>query len=183
MNNFRFRQWSGFLFGFFIVAVFLAGCDQGESPGKQESVPASKEETTEGEKSKPKGHAIGEEINLQKWILLTVTNVEKSKGNEKSKPRGGSEYITVAVKLENIGDKDFRYNTYSFALVDDKGQTFDEDVLATIDIDTYLGQGELKPGETVEGTITFQRPIGEQGLQVKFVSGYADLPTPRIDLQ
>jgi Domain of unknown function (DUF4352) len=181
MNKKILYKYWGMILAVFIVTI-LAACVQGEPAGKIEKVPASKDETSEKPKSKPKAYAIGEEINLRNWILLTVTKVEKSRGNEKSKPRGGSEYMIVSVKIENIGDHDFRYNTYSFALVNNKGQMFDEDVTATIDLDTYLGQGDLKKGENVTGTITFQRPISETGLQVFFQSGYADLPTAKIDL-
>jgi hypothetical protein len=176
------KKYWGLFFVVLIATILSVGCTQEKSAEKPDTVPASKEETSDPPKTKPKGHAIGEEINLQNWILLTVTNVEKSRGDEKSKPRGGSEYIIVSVKIENIGDHDFRYNPYSFALVNNKGQTFDEDVAATIDLDTYLGQGDLKKGENVTGTITFQRPISETGLQVFFQSGYADLPTAKIDL-
>lgn len=180
MDRNYFRRWIGVLFAVIIASAMLVGCDEGETAGTQESIPASKQETSK--KSKQKAYSIGESINLQNRIQLTVTNVEKSRGNEQSKPRGSNEYITVGVKLENIGDNGFRYNAYSFALVDSKGQTFEEDVTATIDMDTYLGEGNLKPGETVIGTITFQRPISEKGLQVQFTSGFANLPNPKIAL-
>jgi hypothetical protein len=177
MNNIV--KWFRLLFAVMIVFVIIVGCDERESAGP-ESFPASKQ--ADSKSSKQKAYSIGENINLQDRIQLTVTNVEKSRGNEQSKPRGGNEYITVGVKLENIGDNGFRYNAYSFALVDSKGNTFEEDVMATIDMDTYLGEGNLQPGETVTGTITFQRPIRETGLQLQFTSGFADLQNPRINL-
>jgi hypothetical protein len=183
LNNNSFRNWWGIVFIVMIASVIIVGCDQGETASVPESIPADTEGTEETLVSKkPKGHAIGEEIKFLEWINLTVTNVERSKGNERSRPRTGSEYIIVTVKIDNIGKENFQYESYSFGLVNSQGKNINEDSGSLIDAGTYLQPGELKPGESVTGTITFQQPIGEQGLQVKFQSRYAEMPSARIDI-
>lgn len=113
-----------------------------------------------------KVYSVGEEIQLTRSSLI-VTNVEKSQGNEKEKPKPGSEFIIVTVKIANTGQEKVEYAPYYFDIANLEGAGFDQPLIM-IDVDTTLPSGELKPGESVTGTLAFQAPIGEQ-LQLQYL--------------
>lgn len=184
MHKNRLTKWGLSAIMVVIAAIVAAACDNNEPVGKQpKPVPAANVEKQEKPASEQKTYDIGEEIKLKNRAVLTVTNIEKSQGTEtSSKPFNGKEYIIVTVQFQNIGKDDFDYASYDFSLMDKRGKLNEQDNLTTVDVDTYLHYGTLKKDESVTGTITFQRHIGEQGMKLFYQSRYAELPAAIINM-
>lgn len=118
--------------------------------------------TPKMEKTKYK---VGEEIKLFDGVLITVTNVEKSNGNEFDKPRAGNEFIIAHINIVNGAKENISYDPFAWKLRNSNGQ-ISEPSFTTIDKDTHLESGELAVGGKVSGTIPFEAPIGDQGLKL-----------------
>ncbi len=104
----------------------------------------------------------GEEAILGNGAI-TVTKVEKSKGNDWDKPKSGKEFVIVSVTIENKGNDNLSYNPLYFKMQNSQGQQ-ENMTFSTIDQDTALQSGELIPGGKVSGTIIFEQPKDDKGL-------------------
>lgn len=109
---------------------------------------------------------IGEKVELDGHVV-EVTEVEKSSGDDFDKPSDGKEYVIVHVSIENNGDKEISYNPFNFKMKNSNGQIEDQ-TFTIIDNDTALSSGDLAPGGNVSGTIAFEQPIDDDGLQLIF---------------
>lgn len=122
------------------------------------------EEELEDETEEPEDmeFGVGESIQLGDNIL-TVSNVEKSQGDDFDNPSEGKEYVIVTVEIENAGDENISYNPLNFKMQNSNGQ-IENQAFTIIDTDTSLSSGELAPGGNVSGTIVFEQPIDDPGL-------------------
>ncbi|WP_164214965.1 DUF4352 domain-containing protein [Virgibacillus sp. YIM 98842] len=144
--------------------------DEGE-----EGTEADEEELTEDEFS------VGEAVQLGDNVL-TVTEVEKSDGDEFDQPKSGNEYVIVHVEIENSGEENISYNPFNFKMANSEGQIVDQ-ALTIIDSDTALESGELAPGGTVSGTIVFEQPADDPELQLQFEPSFWSGDMIKINLQ
>lgn len=144
--------------------------DEGE-----EGTEADEEELTEDEFS------VGEAVQLGDNVL-TVTEVEKSDGDEFDQPKSGNEYVIVHVEIENSGEENISYNPFNFKMANSEGQIVDQ-ALTIIDSDTALESGELAPGGTVPGTIVFEQPVDDPELQLQFEPSFWSGDMIKINLQ
>ncbi|MBT2663822.1 DUF4352 domain-containing protein [Bacillus sp. ISL-45] len=140
------------------------------SAGSEEESPPAKEEFSVGEKVQ-----LGDNV-------LTVTKAEKSAGSDFDQPKDGHEYVVVTVVIENAGDENISYNPFDFKMSNSQGQILDQ-TFTTIDTNTALQSGELAPGGKVTGTIAFEQPAGDPGLQLQYTPSFWSDKTIMVNLQ
>ena len=150
------------------LAIGMTGCGGSSEPTKDNS---TKQEEQKKEEKKTE-FKIGETINLDNMILI-VESKEISQGTEFEKPKDGQEFVVVKIKIENKKDKNISYNPFDFKLQNSKGQIVDKGII-TIDNKTALQSGNLAPGGHVEGTIAFEAPKGDTGLQLQYTGNMFD---------
>jgi Telomeric repeat-binding factor 2. len=124
------------------------------------------EESSENEELDKTEFAIGEPAELNGQVVQ-VTEVTKSNGNQFDTPSEGNEYVIVNVTIDNNGDKEISYNPFNFKMKNSNGQIEDQGLIM-VDQDTSLSSGQLAPGGTVSGTLSFEQPIDDSGLQLIF---------------
>ncbi|HLR43077.1 MAG TPA: DUF4352 domain-containing protein [Pseudogracilibacillus sp.] len=109
---------------------------------------------------------VGEQVKLDGQVV-EVTKVEKSDGDELERPSDGKEFVIVHVSIENHSDDEISYNPLDFRMKNSDGQIEDQGI-TMIDSDTALSSGELSPDGNVSGTLSFEQPIDDEGLQLIF---------------
>lgn len=151
-----------------IIAIVVIGAIAGG--GSDE--PASKGQDTQTEKKTKekqedkKEFAQNETVTF-KNVDFTVTNVEKTRGNEYDTAKEGYEYVIVSVRIENKSEGKISYNPYDWKMENSNGQ--EQDITFTItDNDTALSDGDLNAGGIVEGTLAFEQPQGDTGLKLNY---------------
>jgi hypothetical protein len=173
------RKLFGTLAAAFLV-LGLAACSGEEETAKKVSSDDSK--TTETKKEeKEQIFKVGDTVQLGDNVL-TVTKVDKSAGNEFDKPKQGNEYVIVHVRIENKGKDTIDYNPFDFKLKNSNGQLVDP-TFSTIDSDTALEAGQLTPNGKAEGTISFEAPQGDKGLQLQYTPSFWSDKTIKVNLQ
>lgn len=181
----------------FLVAILVAGCGaEDAAPQKVEKTNASssgetntseeaneEEEAAEIEEEAPTKEvfSVGESIQLGDNVL-TVDKVDKSAGSDFDKPKEGHEYLILTVTINNAGKENISYNQFDFKMLNSDGQIQDT-AFSIIDTDTSLGSGELAPGGKVSGTIVFEQPKDDPGLQLQYTPGFWSDKTIKVDLQ
>lgn len=135
----------------------------------------------EAEDPANKVYSVGDKVQLGDNVL-TVTNVEKSGGNEFDKPQEGKQYVIVTVKIDNAGSKNISYNPFDFKMANSQGQIVDQ-AFTIINNDTALQSGELAPNGSVTGTIAFEQPANDPGLQLQYSPSFWSDDTIMINLQ
>ena len=102
--------------------------------------------------------AVGDLLDF-KGLIVTVTKFEKSIGDDFDKPKEGTEYIIVNVKIINKTNGKISYNPFDFKMQNSKGQIID-----MVDSYTTLKTGELATDGEVEGTVVFEEPKNDPEL-------------------
>ncbi len=143
-----------------IVIIAFAGAGNNSTVNDNTTQTASTQTTQQEEKTE---YNQGEEAILGNGAI-TVTQVERSQGEQYNKPASGKEYVIVHVKIENKGDSNLSYNPFYFKMQNSQGQQENYTITVGINDDTQLNSGELIPGGSVEGTMVFEEPIGDTGL-------------------
>jgi hypothetical protein len=191
-----FKKWWFWLIAVIIVIALAGGGGEEETATKAEkaaetSAPAEKDEkavetstSAENEEEAPpvkEEFSVGEKVQLGDNVL-TVTKAEKSAGSEYDQPKDGHEYVVVTVVIENAGDENISYNPFDFKMSNSQGQILDQ-AFTTIDTNTSLQSGELAPGGKVTGTIAFEQPAGDSGLQLQYTPSFWSDKTIKVNLQ
>jgi len=164
-----------------ILAIGIFGSsgddEASDGPEKVESEEAEETESDETEESEDEEEAIedaefgvGEKVKLDGQVV-EVTEVEKSQGSDFDTPSDGNEYVIVHVSIENNGEDDISYNPFNFKMKNSNGQIEDQGLI-TVDSDTSLSSGDLAPGGNVSGTLSFEQPKDDEGLQLIFEPGF-----------
>ena len=165
-----------------IVVIIAIGGGAGTSNQDTNTTTATQTTSTQTIQQEEKTeYNQGEEAILGNGAI-TVTQVERSQGEEYSKPASGKEYVIVHVKIENKGDSNLSYNPYYFKMQNSQGQQ-ENTTITIIDQDTALNSGELIPGGTVEGTLVFEEPIGDAGLVLIYNDNVWSSKELKINLQ
>lgn len=139
----------------------------------------SNTDTEEAEEEKT-NFGINEEIEFGDRIVA-ITDVEYSDGNDFDKPQEGKEYVIVSVTIENDSDEEISYNPLHFKMQNSQGQIEDK-AFTVVDSDTALSSGDLAPGGSVSGTITFEQPKDDGELILIFEPGFWSNKRITIDL-
>lgn len=186
-----YKKWWVWLLAVIIIGSLASGGGEDEAaPKKLESkakateaaaTPEKKKEEVKKEAPKKDVFAVGEAVQLGKNVL-TVTKVEKSNGTEFDTPQQGKEYVIVTVQIQNAGDQNISYNPFDFKMANSQGQIQDMG-FTTVDTDTHLQSGELAPGGSVSGTIAFEEPVGDTGLQLQYTPSFWSDKTIKVNLQ
>lgn len=162
----------------FIVFVFsvVAGIGGaiGDALDDTDEGPSKVEESDDGDSNDSDGEEetentefeVGEQVDLDGQVV-EVTKVEKSDGDEFDKPSDGKEFVIVHVSIENHSDEEISYNPFDFKMKNSDGQIEDQGI-TIIDSDTALSSGDLSPDGNVSGTLSFEQPIDDEGLQLIF---------------
>lgn len=186
-----YKKWWVWLLAVIIIGSIASGGGEDEAaPKKVESeakateaaaTPVKKKEEVKKEEPKKDVFAVGEAMQLGKNVL-TVTKVEKSNGTEFDTPQQGKEYVIVTVQIQNAGDQNISYNPFDFKMANSQGQIQDMG-FTTVNSDTSLQSGELAPGGSVSGTIAFEEPVGDTGLQLQYTPSFWSDKTIKVNLQ
>jgi hypothetical protein len=186
-----YKKWWVWLLAVIIIGSLASGGGEDEAtPKKLESkakateaasTPEKKKEEVKKEEPKKDVFAVGEAVQLGKNVL-TVTKVEKSNGTEFDTPQQGKEYVIVTVQIQNAGDQNISYNPFDFKIANSQGQIRDMG-FTTVNSDTSLQSGELAPGGSVSGTIAFEEPVGDIGLQLQYSPSFWSDKTIKVNLQ
>lgn len=99
-------------------------------------------------------------------VEYKITNVVKSSGSQFDKPKSGCEYVIVYISIVNKSNEKISYNSFDWQMENSRGQ--ETTYIWGGDIDTALSSGDLNPNGYVEGSITFEQPIGDEGLKLNF---------------
>lgn len=162
------RWWVWIIAIIILIGIVAKDGESEQTSGEPQTVENS--DNTEEEKDEKnienKEFKIGEKVELDGHVV-EVTEVEKSSGDDFDKPSDGKEYVIVHVSIENNGDKEISYNPFNFKMKNSNGQIEDQ-TFTIIDNDTALSSGDLAPGGNVSGTIAFEQPIDDDGLQLIF---------------
>lgn len=155
----------------FCAAIFSDTDDTSGTPKKVEETNATTDTAEETEEAPEEEEVIedqvfsvGDKVDLD-GTVVTVTNVEKNTGGEFDSPKQGNEYVIVTIRIENGSDETISYNPFDFELKNSNGNITDM-TFTIIDTETALESGELATGGFVEGTVAFEAPEGDTGLQL-----------------
>jgi hypothetical protein len=184
-----YKKWWVWLIGIIVVFAIAGGSGEEEETATKVSSATAKTSTTENKtkqeetKTEPEKEefAVGEQVQLGDNVL-TVTKVEKSAGGDFDKPKDGHEYVIVTVEINNTGDENISYNPFDFKMSNSQGQIVDQ-AFTTVDTNTALQSGELAPGGKVSGTIAFEQPAGDKGLQLQYTPSFWSDKTIKVNLQ
>lgn len=144
--------------------------DDQEAQTEESAVDENKEQEESIEEETEQVFNVGDSVELD-GTIITVVNVEKSPGNEWDKPQEGNEFVIITVRYENNSDENISYNPFDFQIKNSQGQITEQAFVITEGWST-LNSGELAPGGKVEGTITFEAPIGDEGLQLIYTPNW-----------
>lgn len=98
---------------------------------------------------------------------IQVSEVKKSSGSEFQKPKDGNEFVIVTVNIKNSSNETISYNPFDFGMKNSKGQIQNQ-IISTIDTDTALSSGDLAAQGLVSGTIVYEQPKDDAGLELIF---------------
>lgn len=172
-----FKRW-----WFWVIAVIIVGAIAAGGSGEEEPKKVASNKATEANATpEQKEFKIGDTVQLGDNVL-TVTKVDKSAGDEFDKPKQGNEFVIVHVRIENKGKDTIDYNPFDFKLKNSNGQLVDA-AITSIGGDTALEAGQLTPNGKVEGTITFEAPQGDKGLQLQYTPSFWSDKTIKVNLQ
>lgn len=125
---------------------------------------------TSSSEASAKEYAINDTIQFDNHEL-TVTKVEKSDGDETSKPQDGMEFVTVTVKIKNNNETEYYYNPLQFRMFNSKGETKDVKLSNNAAADE-LKPGNLETGAEIESKITFEEPKDDGGLVLYYTDSF-----------
>lgn len=163
-----------------VVGLLFAACSQtpranlpGESPPTTQAPPpltAAAQPIVAAATQAPaaatprRAFKIGEAIGFTDGWRLTVLKLEEQAAEAYFTPKPGTRNVAVTVRHDNGSQKAVSFNFFYFKLQDSTG------VRRTISIfggrDDRLGSGELAAGAFVVGSLTFEVPVGDKGLQL-----------------
>jgi len=106
-------------------------------------------------------------------VSYTVTKVKRSEGNDWDNPAKGKVYIIVSLKIQNKSEETISYNTFDWKMENSKGQ-LDNETFSTINSDSALNSGELKPGGTKKGTLIFEESKKDKKLKLHYYGSMFD---------
>lgn len=101
--------------------------------------------------------------NVLNGVTITVNKVIHSAGTTYQKPfKSGNEFTIVSLTIHNGSSSNLNYSSYDYQIQDSNGNIINTTV--PLDYNTDLSVGELAPGGTTKGDITFETPKGDKNL-------------------
>jgi hypothetical protein len=110
---------------------------------------------------------IQDETAIYNDVHYSITNVERTQGEQYFEAAEGKEYIILTLKIENKSDQKIPYNTLDWKMVDSTG---DENTYAIWggNENTILSSGDLNPNGIKTGTISFEIPKDDTDLTLRY---------------
>ena len=169
---------------FIVGAIILIAIFAAVFGGSNDNTPVSvndPETNTGNESQTAKTEFNQDETVLLDGVEYQVTNVTKTKGSDFDSAKEGYEYVVVTVKITNNSEEKISYNPLYWKMENSMGQE-ESQAFTIVDSDTSLNSGDLNPDGTVEGTIAFEQPEGDQGLKLNYygLNLYDDSPLFKI---
>lgn len=151
-----------------VISLIFGGGDENTDDAKEPPKASnSASQSASNDNAEKTSYAINEPASHDD-AEITVTKVERSAGGNYDKPKEGMEFVIVTIQIKNIGDKDnLSYNPYGYKMKNSQGQIVDS-AITLVNSDTSLSSGELAPGGTISGTIAFEQPKGDTGLELQY---------------
>ena len=112
--------------------------------------------------------------------VITVPKAERWKqGKDDAKPEKGNAYVSVLIRIEAEADSD--YSPYYATLRNAQG--FNYDWLVFPRREPWLASGELAPGQSVQGWVTFEVPAKDlDGLTLVYDSLFGEQVVIPLDV-
>lgn len=174
-----FKKWWFWLIVVIVIAA-IASAGGEDKPRKEEPTTTAggqtqqtQEQTQQQTAEQPKEEApeffkIGEAA-VTKKVKATITEMEKSEGDEFNKPADGHEFVLLHMTIENVSDQEIvvssmlNFNAY----VDDNA--INENLAAQISKDgAKTMDGTIAAGKKLAGTLAYEVPKGWQKLEIHF---------------
>ena len=108
-----------------------------------------------------------------KNVKYQVTAVKKSQGSTYDKPSKGKEFVIIKIKISNESKEKISDNAYDWKLTDSTGNE-ESYAFTTIDNNTSMSSGNLDAGGMLEKTVTFEKPINDKGLKLRYYDSILD---------
>ena len=109
-------------------------------------------------------YKIGEKAKDED-IVITVNSKRETEIIKDRKAKENRTYLILNITIENIGTKNLSYSRYPFAVQDENGYLFKYHY-TTYDLENAFESGELQPGESYQGEISFEIPISSENLEM-----------------
>ena len=107
------------------------------------------------------------EVATYNDINYSITNVQRTNGEEYFSAKDGKEYIVITIKIENKSSEKISYNALDWKMEDGTGDENSYTVWAS-DNSSDLNSGDLNAGGTKIGTVAFEIPKGDNDLTLKY---------------
>lgn len=175
-----FKRWWFWLIVVVIVIAAIASAGGEDKPRKEEltttaggQTQQTQEQTQQQTAEQPKEETpeffkIGETA-VTKKVKATITEMEKSEGDEFNKPADGHEFVLLHMTIENVSDQEIvvssmlNFNAY----VDDNA--INENLAAQISKDgAKTMDGTIAAGKKLTGTLAYEVPKGWKKLEIHF---------------
>lgn len=148
----------GILFVVIMVVSALSGGSKPTKTGNNTPV-TSNQETQQTE------FVVGDVVKLGERELVVNSAKRTTSLGQFQQAKSGKEFVVVNVTIRNNGKDEVSYNPFDFKLQDSNGaqesQTFGV-------LDDALNSGTLASGGKVTGSIPFEAPKGDKGLNLLF---------------
>ena len=127
-------------------------------------------------------YKIGESAELE-GRTITLTDVQKNfnMNNEYSTPKEGSQFVKIAVKVENTSDSEIVVSPYELRIQDGSG-AIESLVSVTYLLDDQFESATLIPAGSREGAVIFEVPENDENLKLVYQPSSADASVT-FDLQ
>lgn len=174
-----FKKWWFWLIVVIVIAA-IASAGREDKPRKEEPTTTAggqtqqtQEQTQQQTAEQPKEEApeffkIGETAATKK-VKATITEMEKSEGDEFNKPADGHEFVLLHMTIENVSDQEIVVSSMlSFnAYVDDNA--INENLAAQISKDgAKTMDGTIAAGKKLTGTLAYEVPKDWKKLEIHF---------------
>lgn len=116
---------------------------------------------------KPSEYSIGQKVNFESGLVLTIVSVRSDDGDEYFKPDEGNEYLVFKAKLENNTSETYTVSSFlSFELKSKEGvvmsRSFYPDMEGNLD-------STILSGDVLLGEVAFEVPLSvTEGLYLYF---------------
>lgn len=102
-----------------------------------------------------------------KDVYYTVTGVTTSMGTKYKYPKEGNQYVIVSLMYENRSDEKIRYSYQDWKMNNSLGEEKNR-IFIPVNASSALFTGKLVVGGIKNGTVVYEEPIGDEGLELNF---------------
>ena len=152
-----------------LIVTVAGGGDDAERVGTAGDVPRSEGSDTTAPDAGTAASTFrtGDVVRKGSLEATVLSSGTFQSTNQFIRPAAGKQFFAVELQVKNTGTRPVNLSTLlQFKLRDSTNAQYD--VTFTIDNDPRFPEGELSPGTTNRGFVTFEIPTGATGLQFVF---------------